>query len=151
MVAVPWATGVTWPDPSIIAVPVALLLQVPEGVASLRVVNDPMQTAAVPVTGDNGLTVTTVETEQPSDEVNEMFTVPAETPVTTPVDPATVAIPVASLLQAPGVVASLNVVVCPWQTVIVPVITAGSGYKATLAVPDILLVHPLDAFVARAV
>ena len=60
-------------------------------------------------------------------------TVPLVTPVTTP-DEVTVAIEVLALLQVPPGVASLNVVVKPWQTVVVPVIGAsGSTDKVVVA------------------
>ncbi len=56
---------------------------------------------------------------------------PAEKPVvTTPVGP-TFAVPEALLLQVPPVVASLNVVDKPVQTVVAPVIAAGFRFTVT--------------------
>ena len=55
-------------------------------------------------------------------------------PVTTPVPKPTLAVPDALLVQLPGVVASLNVVVRPEHTVRVPVIAAGNGLTVTIAV-----------------
>ena len=56
-----------------------------------------------------------------------MVGLPAETPVTTPVDEPTVASAVLLLLQVPPVVASLNVEELPAQTRPAPVIAAGVG------------------------
>ena len=60
-----------------------------------------------------------------------MLTVPAETPVTTPVA-ETVAIEVDELLQVPPPVASLSVIVAPAQTVESPEITPTAGVKLTV-------------------
>ena len=60
-----------------------------------------------------------------------MVAVPADTPVTVPVLP-TVATVVVVLLQAPPVVASLNPVVDPAQTVAVPVIVPADGNGLTV-------------------
>ena len=68
-----------------------------------------------------------------------MVAVPAATPVTVPVLP-TVATVVAVLLQAPPVVASLNPVVAPAQTIAVPVIVPadGSGLTVTTLVAAVV-------------
>ncbi len=55
---------------------------------------------------------------------------PVTTPVAEPI-PATVA---GLTLQVPGVVASLNVVVRPGQTLSVPLMAAGNGLTVTVAV-----------------
>lgn len=53
--------------------------------------------------------------------------VPAETPVTTPVAPSTVAIAALPLLHTPPAEASASVVVKPTQTRVVPVIVPAAG------------------------
>ena len=59
---------------------------------------------------------------------------PPETPVTTPVDPLTVAIAVLALLQLPGTtLGSDSVVVNPGQKADVPPVIAG-GYTFTVTV-----------------
>jgi len=58
--------------------------------------------------------------------------VPAEIPVTIPVEDPTLAIPVALLLHTPPEEASLNVVVEPKHRDSVPVIEAGTGYTVTI-------------------
>lgn len=68
-----------------------------------------------------------------------MVAVPAATPVTTPLL-ETVAIPVAELLHTPEGVASVNAVVLPTHTVLVPPIdagVAGSELTVTVTFPDI--------------
>ena len=60
--------------------------------------------------------------------------VPANTPVTIPVEEPIVATVGVLLLHVPPVVASLNVVVEPSQTVNVPVIPAGDGLTVTIVV-----------------
>jgi hypothetical protein len=68
-----------------------------------------------------------------------MVAVPALTPVTIPV-PETVATAVLLLLHAPAAVASLNDVVRPAHTEVVPLITAGIGFTST----EVVLVQPVD-------
>ena len=63
-----------------------------------------------------------------------MAAVPADTPVIIPVDKPAVAIPVLPLLQVPPVVASLNTVAAPTQTVAVPVMGEGNGLTVTVTV-----------------
>jgi hypothetical protein len=60
-----------------------------------------------------------------------MFAVPAVTPVTTPFAEPTVAIAMSLLLHVPDAVASVNVMVEPWHTVVAPVIAAGTGLTVT--------------------
>jgi hypothetical protein len=63
-----------------------------------------------------------------------MVAVPAETPFTTPI-PFIVATAVLLLTHdTNGVVASLNVVVEPWQADVVPAIAAGVGLMVTFVV-----------------
>lgn len=58
----------------------------------------------------------------------EIVAVPAATPVTSPLNEPTVAIPVAELLHIPPPLTSARVVIPPTQTVAVPVIGAGDGF-----------------------
>ena len=71
MFAVPELTPVTFPEPSTVALPL-LLLHMPPGVASVKLVINPVQTADVPLISDgNGLTVTVTlpsVPQQPDDD-----------------------------------------------------------------------------------
>jgi hypothetical protein len=60
-----------------------------------------------------------------------MFGLPALTPVTTPLDEPTVASAGLLVLHVPPALASESVVVEPAQTVVTPVIEAGSGLTVT--------------------
>jgi hypothetical protein len=64
-------------------------------------------------------------------------TVPAVTPVTTPVPVATVAIAGLALDHVPPAVALLSVVVRPGQTINVPVIAAGAVFTVTVVVTGV--------------
>lgn len=66
-----------------------------------------------------------------------MVAVPAETPVTTPVDP-TEAVPVALLLHVPPGVPSVKEMELPTHTALPPPIAAGSGFTVIVLV----LKHP---------
>ena len=112
IVATPGATPVTRPvDKPTVAVPVALLVQVPEPMRSLRLMEDPAQTLDAPkIAVGAGFTVTTAVITQPVASVNVMILVPAATPVTTPEDSPTVATPVLPLIQVPEPLTSDNVV-----------------------------------------
>lgn len=57
-----------------------------------------------------------------------MVTVPAATPVTTPVDEPIVAIVVLPLVHTPPGTALLNVVTAPTHTLEVPVMGVGNGF-----------------------
>ncbi len=97
---VPALTPVTTPDTTV-ATPPALLVHVPPLVVEARVVVDPTHTDAVPVIAAGGaFTVTVVDVVQPP-SVYVINTVPALTPVTTPVPPSTVALDRLLLLHAP--------------------------------------------------
>ena len=61
-----------------------------------------------------------------------MLAVPADTPVTIPVEDPAVATAVLPLLHAPPGVTSLNAVVAPIQTLVAPVIPEGSGLTVTV-------------------
>ena len=63
-----------------------------------------------------------------------MTEVPAVTPVTIPVKTSTVATAVLLLLQVPGTVASLRLVVKPTQTAGFPSIAVGNGLTVTTTV-----------------
>ncbi len=119
-----------------VAIPVALLLQVPPP-ASLNVVVKPEHTVSVPNIADgNGLTVTTAVIIHPVGSVYVIVAVLAVAtvpPVTIPVVKPTVAIPVALLLQVPPP-ASLNVVVKPEHTLRLPNMVVGNGFTVTTAV-----------------
>ena len=62
MVDVPGAMPNTWPEPSTVAIEVVLLLQLPPVAPSVKEVDEPAHTAAVPLivpADGTGLTVTT--------------------------------------------------------------------------------------------
>lgn len=59
---------------------------------------------------------------------------PADTPVTTPVVDAAVAIEVLLLIHVPPLVASVRVVALPAQTLKVPAIAAGAGFTVITVV-----------------
>ena len=82
----------------------------------------------------SGFTVTGVVIIQPVDNAYVIVVVPANTPLTTPVPPPTVATKVLLLVHAPNPVASDKEVVKPAQTFVVPVIAAGNGFTVTNAV-----------------
>ena len=68
-----------------------------------------------------------------------MVAVPADTPVTMPLPVPIVATVVALLVQLPPPVASVNVVVNPEQTLVVPEIPDGNG----LTVKVVEDIHPV--------
>ena len=106
------------------AMPGALLLQVPKGVRSLKDVVKPEHTLSTPsIAVGKGLTV-----------MAAVLVVDTDPPVTTPEVNPTDAIPLALLLHVPPAVISLNVVVRPEHTSIVPVIKAGNGFTVTTTV-----------------
>lgn len=119
----------------IVATPVVPLIQVPPEVASLSVIVDPSHTAVLPViVAGNGLTVTVVLVLQPVGNVYVITDVPVATPVTTPEEEPTVAIPVLPLVHVPPDEVLLNVVVDPTHTFVVPVMVAGNGFTVTVAI-----------------
>lgn len=79
----------------------------------------------------NGFTVTTVVAEQPVAARYVIVAVPAESPETIPLVPI-VAVAGVLLLHVPPTVPSLNAVVEPSQTLVVPVITAGEACTVTV-------------------
>ena len=106
---------VTLPDASTDPIAGESELQLPPPAASLKCIVDPAHAVASPVivpTSGNGFTVTTVVDEQPSATVKDTVAVPAVTPVTTPVDPATVALE-ELLAHTPALVTSGVIVTMP--------------------------------------
>jgi hypothetical protein len=63
-----------------------------------------------------------------------MFTVPALTPVITPVAELAVATAALLLLQVPPVIALLSVIVCPPHTTLSPVLLPGVGFTVMIFV-----------------
>ena len=124
-------------DPTL-AIPVALLLQVPPPAASVKVVVNPEQTTSVPsIAVVRGFTVTTAVMIQPVGNVYVIVAVlvaATTPPVTTPVKDPMLAVPVELLLHVPPAVASVNVVVSPEQTLRVPSIAVGNGLTVTIVV-----------------
>lgn len=133
IVATPGDTPVTTPVvDTTVAIEVAPLLHVPPP-ASLSVIVAPVQTDDSPAMGDgNGSTVTTFVEEHPDVAVYDMVVVPAETPLTTPVEEPIVATDVVLLVQWPPVVASAIVIVEPTQTSEGPVIVPGGDTIVTV-------------------
>jgi hypothetical protein len=106
---------------SMVAIEVLLLLHVPPGVASLKVMVLPVHTTAAPVIIASGFTKMAVVAVHPAGVVYVMVAdagaMPETTPDVTPTGAAT-----GSLLDhVPPVTASLNVTVLPWHTVALPV------------------------------
>ena len=129
-----------------LAVPAALLLQLPPAVISLSCVVRPEHTSRVPVIiAGSGFTVTTTVDIQPVGKLYVIVAVRAVVPVAVPV--TSTVLPVAKmettevllLLQVPDGVTSLRLVVEPWQTLSIPNIDPGSGFTVTTAVA----VHPV--------
>jgi hypothetical protein len=135
----PVTMPVTTPEEFTVAMPVLPLLHVPPVVVSPKEIVPPWHALATPVIdAGTGLTVTAVVLVQPDEEVYVIIEVaglvlPVKIPVTTP-EEFTVAIPVLPLFHVPPVVVSPNVVVAPWHTFVVPVITAGNGFTVTMLV-----------------
>ena len=113
-----------------VATVVVALLQVPPAVALLNIVVVPGHKVVVPDIGPGGAaTVTVTVVVQPvADDVNLITDVPTATPVTAPVAATTVAAVVVALLQVPPpTAASVNAVVEPTHTLVVPVIAGGNA------------------------
>ena len=140
MVAVPADTPVTIPElMPIVAIVVAVLVQVPPPTASVSGVVAPIHTVIIPVmAAGTGLTVTVSTAAQPDGNAEEMMAAPALLPMTTP-EELTVATTVLLLLHTPPVVASLKLVVVPVHIYGVPVMATGDG----ITVMDFVTVQPL--------
>ena len=109
-------------EPIMVAPPV--LVQVPPPVASVSVVDAPVHIVnAPPIAPGAALTLNTCVTKQPA-MVYETVAVPTEAPpVTTPVDPMTVASPVT--LHVPPLLPSEKVIFEFSHTLVAPEIEAG--------------------------
>ena len=155
MIAVPAVTPLTTPvEAFTVAIPVALLDQLPPDTVEVNVVVPPTQIPCVPlrVPADAGAVTVTdlvaVAFAQPPVPflVYVMIAVPAVTPLTTPVEAFTVAIPVALLDQLPPDTVEVNVVVPPIQIPCVPLMVPADAGLVTVMVPlavPVPPVHPL--------
>ena len=134
-VVAPVNTPVTTPEETV-AIPGALLLQAPNGVASLKLVVSPWHTTGLPaIDAGNGLTVTIADDIHPVGSLYVIVAVPnGPVPVTKPVMKSTLAVPGTLLLHVPDGVKSLNCVVRPEHTFNAPVIAAGNGFTVIVAV-----------------
>ena len=114
--------------------PVLLLLHIPPEVASLNVVVEPWHTPVVPeIAGGKGLTVIVAVVLQPVELIVKVIVaVPVPEPVRIPEAEPMLAGPI--LLHTPPVVASVNVVLDPLQTLAAPVIAIGNGFTVTSVV-----------------
>ena len=119
-----------------------LLLQLPPGVPSVRLIVEPTHTEAdPPIDAGDVLTVTTAEFVQPVDVcVKVILVVPGVKPLTTPVDAPIVAVPGVPLTQVPAPDDSVKVLVAPVHESNVPPNAAGVGF--TVATTELL--HPVE-------
>lgn len=131
IVAVPGRAPDTVPPAVIGAIAGVELLQVPPGVASVRVEKVPWQKLSVPkMAVGNGFTVTSAVIRQPVGKVYVMVAVPVPAPVTQPVE-LTEAIALLLELHEPPGVASVRQFVSPRQMLMLPEIAAGNGSTVT--------------------
>ena len=137
----PAATPFTTPvEAFTVAIPVALLDQLPPDTVEVNVVVPPTQIPCVPlrVPADGGAVTVTdlvaVAFAQPPVPflVYVMIAVPAVTPLTTPVEAFTVAMLVALLDQLPPLTVELKVVVLFAQTSCVPLSVPAVGAAVTV-------------------
>src|ERR1700744_4787479 len=139
MVTVPAALPVTLPLASIVATVLSLEVHVPPLVASVSVMMLPAQTVLLPRIGavvGGALTVTVVVwllEQMPFVMVYVMVTVPTALPVTLPAA-SIVAIVLSLEVQVPPLVASVNVIVLPAQTILLPRIGTVVGVALTATV-----------------
>jgi len=134
MVTTPSVMPVTVPveDP-IVATPVLLLLHTPPLVELVNVVVKPTHTLVVPpIAAGFGLTVKLVTAIQPVLSVYVIVTTPSVMPVTVPDVEPMVATAVLLLLHTPPLVISVNVIVKPTHTLLVPPMAAGFGLTVKL-------------------
>ena len=114
----------------------SLLLQVPPDVALLSVLLPPTQALSAPViAAGSGSTVTTAVLVQPEEvSLNVIVVVPADTPVTTPVDTLIVATPGVLLAHVPVPSGFVSVVVDAGHMVVEPAIALiGTGVTVVVA------------------
>ncbi len=137
-------TPVTIPPPEVTVAMAGLpLLQVPEGVAELRVVVFPWHMVRVPVIfAGIGNTVNTLVVTQPPVVVYVIVAVPgagvADTPVTTPPPVVILAIAGVLLAHVPPADGGVNVTLKPWHTDVGPVIGADAGVTVIVTAEE----HP---------
>lgn len=136
MFATPAVTPVTIPVPdTTVAIPVLLLLQLTPVEVVDNVIVLPTHTSVGPVIeAGSGLTVTIVVEVQPVPIDVVIVAVPADCPVTIPVNEPTVATVTSLLLQLPPELVEVSVVVCPTHTVAVPVMAPGPEFIVTIVV-----------------
>lgn len=121
-------------DP-IVATEVVALAHVPPVVASVSVMLAPTHKADGPlIAAGNGFTVTVVFLKHPPGAVYVTIAVPAETPVTTPVDVPTVTVEAAVLHDPPAVTSASVIVLPPAHTLTGPVMTSGKALTVTVAI-----------------
>ena len=138
MVGVPSDTPVTMPE-ALPAVAIAglLLLHVPPGVASVKVIEEPTHTLPGPtIANGERLTVTIAVLIQPAAEVYVIVDVPGVTPVTTPDAESTVATTILLLFHVPPA-ESVRAVVAAVHTVRVPLM--GGAVQAGVTGSDKLI------------
>ena len=102
------------------AIELLLLAHTPPPVASLSEAVVFWHNTVLPSIALIGFTVTVAIAVQPVVTVYVIWLVPCATPVTIPLDSPTVACAIALLLQVPAPVASLNVIVDPTHTGVLP-------------------------------
>ena len=120
--------------PFTVTTAVLLLVHAPPLVVELKLVFDPEQTLKDPViVAGLAFTVTGVLVRQPVGNTYVIVDVPGLAPVTTPVVPFIVALPLL-LLQVPPAGPELNAVVNPTHTLVVPVIVVGLALTVTVIV-----------------
>jgi hypothetical protein len=135
---IPADTPLKIPEVPTVAIPVALLLQVPPGADAVNVMGVEIHITEPPVIVGDGAAFTVtkavdVATPQPDATAYEMEAVPAVTPVTTP-PLVIVAVPSASLVHVPPGIDALNVVVAAVHTTSDPVIVAGVPAAFTVTI-----------------
>jgi hypothetical protein len=143
IVALPADVPYTTPVEDTVATPVELLLHEPPVVASARVEVPPIDVDKVPVidAGAAGTVVTVItvlvdDVPQRLDAVYTIVSVPAPTPVTTPVPIFTVAIDGKLVVQLPPDAVSVRVIELLTHTVVAPdiALTAGAPFTVTVVV-----------------
>ena len=144
---------VTTPPDVMLAIAELLLLHVPPTVAFVNVMELVIVTAAGPDIAATGATVLTVialvtiVVPQLFVTLYVIFTAPAATPLTTPVDAFTVAIDVDELVHVPPAVEFVRVVVAPVHTVDDPPIAANDGAPLFTVIVIVLVLLQLLALV----
>ena len=155
IVVVPADTPVTVPpaEPEATTVATGVLLDThpPPGGVSASSTVAPTHTVPGPVIvpGDK-LTVIVVVAVHPVVAVKVMTDVPVTTPHTVPVVATTVATPVLLLAHVPAYPAAVSAIDAPTHTAVGPVIV-GAVLTAIMALPVIILVHPVTVLVANTV